>query len=98
MNIEKTQRINSLLDLYKDLLTEKQQEIMDMYFIYDLSLAEVALDTNTSRSAVFDLIKRTTKTLENYESKLHLLKKRDEILKLIDNLDDDIKNQIEELL
>ena len=73
MDIVKTQRINNLLDLYKDLLTEKQQEIMDMYFLYDLSLSEIAEDTNTTRSAVFDLIKRTTKTLQNYENKLHLL-------------------------
>ena len=65
MTIEKTQRINNLLDLYKDLLTNKQQEVMDMYFLYDLSLSEIAEDTNTTRAAVFDLIKRTTKTLEN---------------------------------
>ena len=70
MTIEKTQRINNLLDLYKDLLTNKQQEVMDMYFLYDLSLSEIAEDTNTTRAAVFDLIKRTTKTLENYETKL----------------------------
>ena len=63
MTIEKTQRINNLLDLYKDLLTNKQQEVMDMYFLYDLSLSEIAEDTNTTRAAVFDLIKRTTKTL-----------------------------------
>ena len=98
MNIEKTQRINNLLDLYRDLLTDKQQEIMDMYFIYDLSLSEVALDTNTSRSAVFDLIKRTTKTLENYESKLHLLEKRNKILDVIKDLDEGIIEKIEELL
>ena len=34
INIEKTERINSLLDLYKDLLTDKQQEIMDMWGDY----------------------------------------------------------------
>ena len=33
MDIVKTQRINNLLDLYKDLLTDKQQEVMDMYFL-----------------------------------------------------------------
>ena len=38
-----------------------------MYFLYDLSLSEIALDTNTSKAAVFDLIKRTSKTLENYK-------------------------------
>ena len=98
MTIEKTQRINNLLDLYKDLLTNKQQEVMDMYFLYDLSLSEIAEDTNTTRAAVFDLIKRTTKTLENYESKLHLLEKREKILDIIKDLDENIKNQIEDIL
>ncbi|MBQ8207024.1 MAG: putative DNA-binding protein [Bacilli bacterium] len=98
MTIEKTQRINNLLDLYKDLLTDKQQEVMDMYFLYDLSLSEIAEDTNTTRAAVFDLIKRTTKTLENYESKLHLLEKREKILDIIKDLDENIKNQIEDIL
>ena len=98
MTIEKTQRINNLLDLYKDLLTDKQQEIMDMYFLYDLSLSEIAEDTNTSRAAVFDLIKRTSKSLENFESKLPLLEKRDKILELIKDVDDELKNKIEEIL
>ena len=98
MTIEKTQRINNLLDLYKDLLTNKQQEVMDMYFLYDLSLSEIAEDTNTTRAAVFDLIKRTTKTLENYDTKLHLLEKREKILDIIKNLDENIKNQIEDIL
>lgn len=98
MTIEKTQRINNLLDLYKDLLTEKQQEVMDMYFLYDLSLSEIAEDTNTTRAAVFDLIKRTTKSLENYENKLNLLKKREKILEVIKDLDENVKNKIEELL
>jgi len=98
MTIEKTQRINNLLDLYKDLLTDKQQEIMDMYFLYDLSLSEIAEDTNTSRAAVFDLIKRTSKSLENFESKLHLLEKRNKILELIKDVDEELKNKIEEIL
>lgn len=98
MDIIKTQRINNLLDLYKDLLTEKQQEVMDMYFLYDLSLSEIALDTNTSKAAVFDLIKRTSKTLENYESKLHLLEKRKKIYKLVENIDEKTKEKILELL
>ena len=98
MDIVKTQRINNLLDLYKDLLTQKQQEVMDMYFLYDLSLSEIASDTDTSKAAVFDLIKRTSKTLENYEAKLHLLEKREKIFSLVENIDEDIKEKILELL
>ena len=63
INIEKTERINSLLDLYRDLLTDKQQEIMDMYYLYDLSLSEIAEDSLTTRAAVYDLIKRKCKIL-----------------------------------
>ena len=98
MDIIKTQRINNLLDLYKDLLTEKQLEVMDMYFSYDLSLSEIASDTNTSKAAVYDLIKRTSKTLENYEAKLKLLEKREKIYKLVENLDEELKEKILELL
>ena len=98
MDIIKTQRVNNLLDLYKDLLTDKQFEVMDMYFSYDLSLSEIASDTETSKAAVYDLIKRTTKTLENYEAKLHLLEKREKIYKLIENIDEEVKEKILELL
>ena len=80
------------------LLTDKQQEIMDMYYLYDLSLSEIAEDSLTTRAAVYDLIKRTCKILENYESKLHLLEKRNKILEVIQDLNEDVKNKIEELL
>lgn len=98
VSIEKTERINNLLDLYKDLLTDKQQEIMDMYYLYDLSLSEIAQDTNTTRAAVYDLIKRTSKTLENYEEKLHLLEKRNKLLEIIEDLDEDLKTKLQDLL
>ena len=98
MELAKSERINNLLELYKDLLTKKQQEVMDMYFLYDLSLAEISEESQTSRSAVFDLIKRTTKLLENYENKLHLLEKREKIYKIIEKLDEQTKEKILELL
>ena len=98
MTIEKTERINNLLDLYMQLLTDKQQEIMSLYFFYDLSLSEIAEQNNTTRSATFDLIKRTIKTLENYESKLQLLNKKEKIEDIIKDLDKNTKEKIEQLL
>lgn len=98
MNIEKTQRINDLLDVYKELLTNKQQEIMDMYFLYDLSLSEIAQEFKISRAAVFDLIKRTAKILENYEEKIHWIEKRNQILEIIQDLDENTKRKIEEII
>lgn len=98
MNIEKSERVNNLLDIYKELLTSKQQDVLDMYFLYDLSLAEIAENANISRAAVYDLIQRSTKLLESYEEKLHLLEKKEKIMDLIDNLDEEVKQKIEELL
>ncbi len=98
MDIIKTEHINDLLDVYKELLTKKQQEIMDMYFLYDLSLSEIANECNISRSAVYDLIKRVTKTLENYEEKLQIIAKKEKILQTIKNLDKETKKKIEEIL
>ena len=38
--LEKKQRMNLLMDLYEDLLTEKQREYLDLYYHEDLSLSE----------------------------------------------------------
>lgn len=80
--IDEMQHMNSLLDAYEPLLTKKQQNIMDMYFKEDFSLAEIAEDLNISRAAVQDHIKRSAHILEDYEKKLKLVanyEKRKEI-------------------
>lgn len=73
MTIEKTNRINALLDFYEPLLTAKQTLYIALYYRDDLSLGEIAENYHVSRQAVYDNIKRTELILEKYESKLHLL-------------------------
>ena len=79
-SLEKKQRVNLLMDLYEDLLTEKQREYLDLYYHEDLSLSEISLIKNVSKNAVFDNLKKACLHLENYEEKLNLLENNIEIL------------------
>ena len=65
---------NLLLDFYGELLTRHQLNIMNDYFRDDLSMNEIAYNYEISKAAVSDLINRTIKQLENYETKLNLIK------------------------
>ncbi len=64
-----------LYDFYGELLTAHQKEIYEQFVLDDLSLSEIAETAGISRQGVHDLVKRCQKTLEGYESKLHLVEK-----------------------
>jgi uncharacterized protein len=66
-------RTLALYERYGVLLTEHQREIIDLYLRSDWSLAEIAAHQGTSRAAVHDLIRRSTKSLQDYEKRLGLL-------------------------
>ena len=85
--------ISLLMDIYSPLLTEKQKNIMELYYNDDLSLAEIAELNNTSRQAIYDLIKRCYKQILSYEDKLNLLKKSLERESVIESLLNDMKNK-----
>ncbi len=61
-----------LWDLYSPLLTKHQREITDLYFNYDLSLAEIAEQKGVSRQSVSDCLQKCRKQLEEYDEKLAL--------------------------
>lgn len=75
--IEDVIRKGALLDTYGALLTEKQRNCMELYFLSDWSLAEIASSLQISRQAVHDNLHRASLALEEYEQALQLLKKRE---------------------
>ena len=58
-----------LFDLYGGMLTEKQRDVMDLYYNEDLSLSEIAQETDISRQGVRDIIQRAEALLLDYEKK-----------------------------
>ena len=90
--------LNNLYDYYGALLTDKQQEYFEDYYFNNLTLAEIAENNNISRNAIHKQIKEAESKLEMFEDKLELLKKREKIQKIIKNLDNEIKEKLEELI
>jgi uncharacterized protein len=66
-------RYLALFDRYGALLTDHQREVLDLYLKSDWSLAEIAANQGTSRAAVHDIVRRSTRSLEEYERRLGLL-------------------------
>ena len=64
-----------LYDFYGELLTKHQKEIYEQAVLEDYSLSEIARDAGISRQGVHDMIRRCNHTLEEYESRLHLVEK-----------------------
>ncbi len=75
--------IGFLLDLYGNILTEKQKLSMDLYFQQDFSLSEIAEQLGITRQAVRDSLIRAETTLYDTEARLGLMKRFEKIRKLM---------------
>lgn len=87
---EKNLKLASLLDFYGDVLSERKQAVLSMYYNEDLSLAEIAEDIGISRQGVRELIKKAEEELIFFEDKLGLEKKFNQALlqsnKILDHM------------
>lgn len=73
--MEKIVEQGILYDFYGELLTEHQRKIYEDAVYHDMSLSEIAEMQGISRQGVHDLIRRCDRILEDYEEKLHLVKR-----------------------
>ena len=105
-DLVKTLRMNYLFDFYQTLLTEKQRNYLELFYLRDYSLSEIAETFDVSRQTVYDNIRRTGDLVEDYEAKLNLYEKFEQRRKIYDDmkqtLNDSKKleqyiNQLEEL-
>ncbi len=103
MNLEDKIRLNSLFDIYGDLLTDKQKEYYEYYYLRDYSLSEISEILKVSRNAVHMQLKNVVKHLENYEEKLKILKTKNKLNDIIQKINkksisiDEIKMYLEKV-
>lgn len=79
MELEDNLHYSLLLDMYSPLLTDKQSAVLGSFFNDNLGLSEIASLYDISRQAVRDMIERGKSILDDYESKLNLLSKMNNI-------------------
>lgn len=73
--VEELVELAMLYDFYGGLLKEHNKEIFEDYILNDLSLAEIASQEGITRQGVYDVVKRCSKQLREYEEELQLVKK-----------------------
>ncbi len=87
-----------LYDYYGDLFNDKQKEYFEDYYFNNLSLGEISDNIGISRNAIHKVIKNIEEKLLFYEDKLKLYDKNIKINKLLNDVDDNLKEKIKELL
>jgi uncharacterized protein len=73
--VEQMVRTGLLYDFYGGLLTEKQRQTMELYYLENWSMAEIAAAGGVSKQAVYDLLHRSERIIEDLEAKLGLLQR-----------------------
>ena len=73
--VAKNLEISFLLDFYGDMLTDKQRDVVELYYNDDLSLSEIAENEGITRQGVRDSIKRAEAQLLEMEERLGLAKR-----------------------
>jgi len=99
--MEKVTLVTLMFDFYGQLLTERQQKFIDLYYGNNYSLGEIAEIYGVSRQAVHDTLKRAENMLHNYEQKLQLVEKflaqrskLAEAARLLENCDGNVPREV----
>lgn len=75
-----------LLDIYGEMLTQKQRDFLEYYYNDDLSLSEIAENEGITRQGVRDSIKRAEAQLYSMEKKLGHCRRFNEMKKNVDEI------------
>ncbi len=77
--MEKDLTVGMLLEIYGELLTKTQAEILDRYYNLDTSLSEIAAEFGIARQSVRDAIVKGRGKLEKLESSLKIYNRKNQL-------------------
>lgn len=78
---------SELYEEYGSLLTERQADAFNLYYLCDLSISEISELKGISRQAVNDFLGKAREALETYEKNLKLLQKKRELAAVAKNVE-----------
>ncbi len=88
-------RMTMLFDFYGELLTPRQQELFDLYYNEDLSLAEIAENEGISRQGVRDVLMRAEAIMMDMEDKTGIVKRFLSMKTLLERIETDAHEILE---
>lgn len=89
--MENNVKIGLLLDIYGELLTDKQYNLLNDYYNNDFSLSEIAENEGITRQAVRDNLKKGENNLLEFESKLKFLESSMQNNDIVNSIINEIK-------
>lgn len=78
MKLEEMLRLNELFDVYGELLTNYQRDVLSDFLKYNLTFSEIAENRKVSRQASFMVLNKCIKKLEDFEEKVGAVKAKKE--------------------
>ena len=85
-------KFGRLFEIYGKLLSDDRQKIMTDYFVFNMTLVEIAEQRNISRQAVLDAVRKSCEKLTYYENLLGFLKIREKVFQKLDRLQESYPN------
>ena len=92
MKIDDVIQTSLLYDFYGSLLTDRQREVMELYYGENLSLSEIAAEFS-----MHDALKNAGRALHEYEQKLGLVDKFQQSREAIGDIDERIEGLMEDV-
>lgn len=84
--MDKNIKVSMLLEMYGKLLTDKQVDVIDLYYNQNLSLSEIAEELNITRQGVRKSLVDGEKKLLDIEEKLGFMAQKQRREKVINDI------------